>query len=385
MPWHEASAMSLRQEFVTVAQEREGHFAELCRRYGVSRKTGYKWLQRFGEQGPAGLADRSRRPQRSPTHTSAEVEQAVVRVRQRHPAWGARKIAHYLEQQCWLSADQIPSPSTLTAILRRQALLDSNESCKHHAWQRFEHAVPNALWQMDFKGPIPLRAGGGDRLHALTLLDDHSRFALGVRACLNEQTPTVQRELTEIFRRYGLPERMTMDNGSPWGDAADSPYTPLTVWLVRLGIQVSHSRPYHPQTQGKDERFHRTLQAEVLQYAQFVDQASCQQALDTWREVYNHERPHQALDYAVPASRYRPSAREFPEFLPPIEYSPGDQVRKVQAHGEFFFQGRVFQVSKAFRGFPIALRPTPQEGVWQVYFCQQNLNHIDLGPAACSP
>jgi transposase InsO family protein len=385
MPWHEVSAMSLRQEFVTFAQDSERPFAELCRRYGVSRKTGYKWQQRYREQGLAGLADQSRRPHHSPARTSPEVEQAVIAVRQAHPAWGARKIAHYLVQQGHGRVDRLPSASTITEILRRHALLDPSESIKHQAWQRFEHATPNALWQMDFKGDVRLHGASVPRLYPLTVLDDHSRFALGLRACLNQQTETVQHELTELFQRYGLPERMTMDNGSPWGDGAGSPYTPLTVWLLRLGIHISHSRPYHPQTQGKDERFHRTLQAELLRYAQFEDPLTCQSALDAWRQVYNHERPHQALDYAVPASRYRPSGRAFPEPLPPIVYGPEDRVRQVQDHGRFSFQGREFQVSRAFQGYPIALRPTPTEGVWEVYFCQQRLTWIDLRSAQCRP
>lgn len=147
----------------------------------------------------------------------------------------------------------------------------------------------------------------------------------------------------------------------------------MSVWLVRLGVQVSHSRPYHPQTQGKDERFHRTLQAEVLQYQQFRDIARCQQAFDAWRQVYNYERPHQASSFAVLASRYQPSPRTFPESLRPIEYSPEDQVRKVQDKGQVSFQGQLFQVSKAFRGYPLALRATRTDGVWDVCFCQQRL------------
>jgi transposase InsO family protein len=370
--------MSLREELVQFAQDSDCNFTVLCERYGITRKTGYKWLHRFLGEGRPGLADRSRRPRHSPVQTPADVEQVIVTVRHAHPVWGSRKLAHFMAQQGLLPPERIPSPSTITAILRRQGLLDPAETPKHQAWQRFEHATPNALWQMDFKGDVRVPGERLLRLHPLTVLDDHSRFALGLRACLNQQTATVQAELTEIFRRYGLPWRMTMDNGSPWGDDATHPYTPLTVWLVRLGIQVSHSRPYHPQTQGKDERFHRTLQAELLKEHPFADVLSCQASFDTWRQVYNHQRPHQALGYAVPASRYRPSARSFPEPLPVIEYGPDDQVRKVQQKGEFFFQGQVFQVGQAFKGYPIGLRPTLHDGEWEVYFCQQRLTCINL-------
>jgi transposase InsO family protein len=269
----------------------------------------------------------------------------------------------------------VPSPSTITAILRRHSRIDSAQSVKHTPWQRFEHAEPNQLWQMDFKGHFAMGEG---RCHPLTVLDDHSRFALGLAACGDERGKTVQGQLTSIFRRYGLPERMVMDNGGPWGHDGEHPYTPLTVWLLRLGIAVSHGRPYHPQTQGKDERFHRTLKAEVLQGSIFRDLDQCQQVFDRWRGVYNFERPHEALDLAVPSSRYRVSQRPFPEGLPPLEYGPEDQVRKVQAQGIIWMKGREYKVGKAFRGLPVALRPTDADGVWNVFFLTYNIAQIDL-------
>jgi len=376
MPWHEVSIMSQRDEFVALAQNAPCNLSQLCRRFGVSRKTAYKWLERFRADGAAGLRDQSRRPQHAPRHTPPATEQAIVAARQAHPAWGARKLWHFLLQQQRVAADDLPAPSTICAILGRHGLLNPAEALKHQPVQRFEHAAPNQLWQMDFKGDFRLRDTTQTRCFPLTVLDDHSRFALGLRACWDQRTPTVQAELSELFRRYGLPERMTMDNGSPWGDDGHQPYTRLTVWLLRLDIRVSHSRPYHPQTQGKDERFHRTLQAELLRDQAFADGVQCQHAFDTWRQMYNLERPHQALGYAVPAQRYQPSARPFPEALPAIEYGPTDQVRKVQAHGRFSFQGRTYHVSKAFRGYSVALRLIADDE-WQVYFCQHALGSIN--------
>ena len=198
-----------------------------------------------------------------------------------------------------------------------------------------------------------------------------------LRACRNETGQTVQAILKEIFRRYGLPERMLMDNGSPWGNDLDHPYTPLTVWLLRLGIRVCHGRPYHPQTQGKEERFHRTLQVEVLQSRSDWDHPSLQTRFDQWRQVYNHQRPHQALGMGVPASRYQISTRSFPEVLPSIDYGSDAIVRKVQDHGRISFHCRVFRLSKAFRGYPVALRPTLTDGVWEVYFCAHRIAQID--------
>ncbi len=270
----------------------------------------------------------------------------------------------------------LPSPSSVGRILRRHHRIHPEESVKHTPWQRFEHEAPNRLWQMEFKGYFTLQ--DGQRCHPLTVLDDHSRFALCLGACGNQQGLTVQAKLRQVFRRYGLPQRMPMDNGSPWCSDTEHPYTRLTVWLMRLGIRVSHSRPYHPQTQGKDERFHRTLNVEVLQGRQFRDIPHCQSHFDEWRDLYNQERPHQALSMAVPASRYRVSAVAFPEHLPDIEYGPDDQVRRVQQQGKLHFEGRTLKVSKAFVGQPVALRPTGCEGQYDVYFCYQKIAHFDL-------
>ncbi len=220
--------------------------------------------------------------------------------------------------------EQVPAASTITEILRRRDLLSELKGCQ--AFQRFERERPNELWQMDFKGHFGLGAGG--RCHPLTVLDDHSRYALVLQACGNEQGQTVQEQLRQAFRSYGLPQSMLMDNGSPWGDDRESPWTPLTVWMLRLGVRVIHGGPYHPQTQGKEERFHRTLVAEVLQGRVFRDLQECQARFDEWRVIYNYERPHEALDLAVPGSRYEPSGRSFPEQLPEREFSPTDVLRK---------------------------------------------------------
>ena len=376
MPWTEVSVMSQRLEFVSLAQREGNNMRELCRRFGVSPSTGYKWLRRFSDGGAAAMVDQPRRPHHSPQRTQLEVEQVVLAVRDAHPAWGARKL------RAWLLArghEHLPSPSTITAILQRQGRTDPVEGRKHKAWQRFEHEAPNQLWQMDFKGHFPLSTG---RCHPLTVLDDHSRFALGLEACPDETAKTVQQRLTTIFRCYGLPDRMVMDNGSPWGSDEDHHYTPLTVWLLRLGIAVSHGRPYHPQTQGKDERFHRTLKAEVLQGRTFVDLTQCQRTFDPWRTLYNLERPHEALGMAVPASRYQVSSRSFPETLPPVEYGPDDLVRRAGDRGRISVFGRDFKVGRAFKGLPVALRPTADDGTFNVFFMTYNIAQINLSQGA---
>src|SRR3984893_8234164 len=259
MPWKDVSIMSQREEFILLALHDGANVRQLCRRFSISAKTAYKWLARYAAGGTEALADHSRRPRTTPGQTSAEVEAAVLAVREQHPAWGGRKIRARLQT---LGEADVPAASTITAILRRHGLIDPDEAAQHRAFERFEHAAPNDLWQMDFKGHVAM--ADGRRCHPLTVLDDHSRYAVGLRACADERGPTVQEELTKLFRVYGLPRRMLMDNGSPWGDEGGQPYTAFTVWLLRLDVAVSHGRPYHPQTQGKDERFHRTLRAEVL-------------------------------------------------------------------------------------------------------------------------
>jgi len=367
MPWKETSTMSLRLEFVQLATQEGANIRLLCRRFGVSAKTAYKWLHRYQHGGREALDNHSRRPKHSPKRTSFEMEQKVIELRTAHSAWGGRKLHARLLA---LGYTDVPSVSTVSAILNRYGLIDPLEASKHQAWQRFEAQAPNILWQMDFKGHFQMLNG---RCHPLTVLDDCSRYNLGLYACADETIPTVQEHLTTIFRRYGLPGRILVDNGSPWES-----HTSLTVWLIRLAVGISHSSPSHPQTLGKDERFHRTLKAEVINGQSLHSLQHCQKAFDSWRIVYNYDRPHEALGMATPASRYRPSSLQFPETLPPIEYSPGDLVRKVQGKGEIYFKNRVFTISRAFRGYPVALRPTLTDGAFDVFFCSQKIDRINL-------
>jgi transposase InsO family protein len=377
MPWQEASVMSLRVEFVMLATRPGANKRELCRRYGISPKTGYKWLKRHGVAGEGGLVDVSRRPQRSPSRTGVQLEQSILALRDEHPLWGARKLRKVLEVQGYIG---LPSPSTIQAILLRNGRISAEESRKHQPFTRFEHKQPNALWQMDFKGHFALSQG---RCHPLTVLDDHSRFNLCLRACSDERTATVQQALIDTFRRYGMPQRIAVDNGAPWGDTSEHRYTALCVWLIQLNVRVSHSRPYHPQTLGKDERFHGTLDRELISRRSFATLQEAQSAFDPWRECYNLKRPHESLDMQTPATRYQSSTRSFPEHLPAVEYPTGETVRKVQAGGQLCYQGRVLKVSKAFRGQPVALRPSAEhEALVEVFFCHQRIAKFDLKEAS---
>lgn len=372
MPWKEASVVSLRKEFVGLAIN-GSNIARLSQYFGVSRTTAYKWLKRYGLEGESGLSDRSRRPLQSPTRTDKSIEEEIKAVRKEHAAWGGRKIKRYLENG---GSKHIPAASTITQILRRSGLINPEESVKHAALVRFQRSEANDLWQMDFKGHIPCPEG---RCHPLTVLDDYSRYAVTLKACLNERGETVQACLKETFRRYGLPNQMVMDNGSPWGFDLGNPYTYLTVWLIRIGVLISHSRPRHPQTLGKDERFHRTLKAELLGDSIPWKNKESQKRFDQWRFMYNHHRPHEALNMNVPANRYVVSKRPYREELQSIEYAPGDIVRKVQQNGILHFKGREFRLPKAFIGFSIALRPRAQsDGIFDAYFIRQPIAVIKL-------
>ena len=364
--------MSLRLEFVTLAAAPEANIRELCRRFHLSSRTAYKWIARYVQGGAPALANRSRRPRRQPRLTGRFMTAQILKMRRQHPAWGGVKIRARLLRLGHLS---VPAASTITEILRRYGLLDPALCAQRRPFKRFVHAAPNDLWQLDFKGHFALEKG---RCHPLTAVDDHSRYALLVEPCANEQGSTVQAHLHQAFERCGLPWRILSDNGAPWGcSGGPDSYTTLGVWLMRLGVQLIHGRPVHPQTQGKEERFNRTLKAELLCRQDWRDLEQCQRAFAQWRTIYNHERPHQAIGLKTPAQLYCPSPRALPNELPPIEYSPGDIVKNVKSKGEITYANQFYYVGRAFSGLPIALRPTSQDGWWDIYFCQQKIGRID--------
>lgn len=363
--------MDQRREFVALGSHERANISELCRRFGISRQTGYKWLGRFAGK-EEDLADRSRRPMSQPTRTSVGVEAAVLAVRDAHPAWGARKIARCLER------DGIapPAVSTVHAILKRHGRIEPS-SRMSRSYGRFEKPAANLMWQMDFKGRVQMSAGSW--CHPLTVIDDHSRYALCLQACKDERRTTVKPLLEKAFRLYGLPNALYVDNGSPWGNRTPGQWTALRVWLLKLGIEVIHSRPYHPQGRGKIERFHRSLKAEVFQTCPFADLAQVQKRFDQWRTIYNTERPHDALDMGVPADRYQPSHRAMPKTLPQVEYSSQDIVRKVGTTKSYVsFKGRLWPVPQAFQGERVAIRPRKQEGLHGVFFGATQIATIDL-------
>lgn len=366
--------MSQRQEFVLLARQPGAVFTRLCARYGISTKTGYKWCKRFVEGGAQALADRSRRPRSSPRRTCGQLEDQVVCL-YRETTWGGRKLRRRLQD---LGQEHVPAASTCTEILRRHGCLSQSQSERPGAFQRFERAASNELWQMDFKGHFATQAGA--RCHPLTVLDDHSRFNVVLEPAGDQTGKTVRRILTSAFATYGLPEAILCDNGEPWGAAEPvCPYTTLGVWLLELGVRVLHGRPYHPQTQGKDERFHKTLDRELISRHTWRDLAHCAERFPPYRHRYNCERPHDSLHGDTPVQHYRPSPRNLPAALTPIEYPAGTQAHIVRSKGMITFDGQTWYVGRAFAGKPIGLRACPQtDGLWQVWYAHQQLGQIDL-------
>lgn len=370
MPWKEQSIMDTREEFCLLALAEGSNVRELCRRFGISPTTGYTWMRRYQTEGRRGLADRSRQPQSSPWQSDAATEAAVCALRQEHPRWGGRKLQAVLRRR---GQSPLPSPSTITAILRRHGL--PAVCSQHRPVTRFCAPYPNDLWQMDYKGHFALATSG--RCHPFTVLDDASRFNLAVRALRNEQHATVQTELTTLFCRYGLPNRILCDNGAPWGNPRGGQYTALGLWLLHLDVQVIHGRPFHPQTQGKEERFHRTLETELLATRTFGSLEQAQRAFDAWRRTYNHERPHEAVGLRPPVTGYQPSRRAYPAHLPAITYPPGTLVCTVNSKGELRLDGRGYFVGDALYGYPLGLRPTQDPAIVDVLFRHYPVARID--------
>jgi transposase InsO family protein len=363
MPWKEATVMSQKEQFIENALKKDRPFKELCAEFKISRETGYKLLNRYEKEGLKGLESKSRAPRHSPLKTPRELEEKILKIRVNYPTWGGRKIYSFLLKE---GVKDLPAPSTISDILKRNGYISKEESLKRQALGRFEREHANELWQMDFKGKFQLATK--QSCFPLTIIDDHSRFSPCIKACANEQYLTVKERLLEVFEQYGLPKQFNVDNGNPWGNSQLFKHTKLTVWLMRLGIKVTHSRPRHPQTNGKLERFHRTLKKDVLSQHVITDFAHAQLLFDEWREIYNYQRPHQAINMLVPANRYKPSQRSMPSTLEPIEYNDDALVRKVRGNGHVSYNGNEYHVGEAFAGNQVELKLNPLGEEFDIYF-----------------
>jgi transposase InsO family protein len=345
MVWKATSVMEERIKFIVRALNGDFNFSGLCEEFGVSRSTGYRWLNRYRDCGNIiEVKELSRRPHHSPTKTSTEHEERIKALRLAH-GWGARKL------QVLLAQEGIVLPSiTINRILKRQGLVGS-ETCHRPALRRFERACPNELWQMDFKGDYALRSG---RCYPLSILDDHSRFAVGLYALADQKGESVNCCLVDTFGRYGTPEAMLMDHGSPWWSTTNGyGLTWLAVSLIKQGIRLYKSGIRHPQTQGKVERFHRTLKDSIRHVGQVSNCGNpktiseWEKALERFCKEYNYKRPHEALEMAVPADRYKSSPRSYNPNPAEWDYPQGTIVRRLNTQGSLDYKGGRYFVCEA--------------------------------------
>lgn len=357
-----------RIRFAVLAERGEQPLAALCREFGICRETGYKWWRRYQAAGVAGLQERSRRPHHSLQRTPHGIEQRVVELRRRTPDWGARKLRVALAQQ----GVDLPV-ITIHRILLRHGLVAA-EDRRRPALQRFERERPNELWQMDFKGvPAAWPMAG---LTPLSLLDDHSRYLVGLRAHPQTTTRAVRATLEELFASSGLPEQMLMDHGVPWWNMQGAGWTRLSVWLMQQGIELRFSGYRHPQTQGKVERFHGSLQRALRFRGRPRRRQDWQRWLDAFREQYNQQRPHEALEMQTPASRWRPSPLRFQPRPPRWEYPAGSWVRRVGVNGALWLDQQRWEISRALAHEWVALERVGERIL--VRYCRTTVREIDL-------
>ncbi len=358
MPWERRTVKEQRQEFVEAAQSCR-NFSALCREYGISRATGYKWLIRSvdGED----LTDRSRRPHNSPKRISPETESQILEIRSENPGWGARRIHCIMERR---GCEELPCVKTVNNVLKRNGCISEEESLKCKPFTRFEKATCNDMWQTDFKGEF--KTEDGHYCYPLDILDDHSRFAIKIEA--SDTTANVVIPcFRAAFREYGLPRAVLSDNGAQFAGFRRG-YTQFEKWLMCLDIVPVHGRIKHPQTQGKIERFHRSMKSEFLKYNSFADADDANRGFQLWREKYNYERPHEALGMKTPGSVYMPSDRQLPDRIRPWEYSGTHHVIKVNSWGYVRFDKFQVYLSETMIDEHVEFRPSPDGSSFWVCF-----------------
>ena len=364
MGWKTLEVREQRVKFVVRALGGRDPLSQLCSEFGISRRTGYKWITRYREGGVEAIAERSRRPLHSPTRTVSELEAQVVALRKVYPDWGARKLAVLLGRQ----GVELP-PSTVHRILLRYGLV--RDADRHvPATTRFERDHPNELWQMDFKGPKKWPKSST----ALSVIDDHSRYVVALEATARPEGRLVQRHLIQAFEECGLPEAMLMDHGIPWWQAQSfAGATYLSLWLIRQGIALHFSGIRHPQTQGKVERFHGSMERALD--CRGVPATDHQLWLDAFRREHNHIRPHEALQMQTPASRWRPSPRSYNPNPPAWQYPEDAWTLKIDNHGTIDIHEQPYRISKALIGERVRVLPVEQR--FLVYYCNTLVREID--------
>lgn len=349
MPWECRTVEDQRKEFAQAAMNCS-NFSALCREFGIDRHTGYKWAGRYAACEP--LTDRSRRPHTSPSKTPEEIEQLILAVRADNPGWGARTIHEVLTQQGHCN---LPCVKTVNNILNRNGCISREESLKRQPFTRFEKEQCNVMWQTDFKGEFKM--GDSKYCYPLTILDDHSRYSLKIAPRLSTANVVIP-VFTEVFQEYGLPDSILSDNGAQFAGFRKG-YTQFERWLMDLDILPIHGRIKHPQTQGKIERFHRTMKQELLNHTIIADIEDAKIKFCIWRDKYNNIRPHEALGMKTPGKIYVPSQRQYPEKVEKFEYGGEHHVIKVNSWGYVRFAHHQIYLSETMANQHIEFRPGP--------------------------
>lgn len=371
--------MKLREEFVLLALEPSACMAKLCRRYGISRQNGYKWMRRYREEGVEGLRDRSRRPIGSVVQVSGEIVLQVLELRQER-GWGPKKLHELLRRKRRGKGQTVPSIRTIARIIARGGFVKKRKRLTVPPGRATEAPAPlveapNDLWTVDFKGWW--RAENAERCEPLTVRDAHSRYVLQAALLESTATSAVRPEFQRLFERYGIPKAILSDNGSPFAcTTAPCALTELSAWWVSLGIQVLHSRPGCPQDNGGHERVH--LDMLPLQGAAAPSRQAQQALCDEWRREFNHVRPHEALAMKTPAQVYRPKNRRPLPKLATHPYPHGAVMRRVLSNGHFWWKGRSFFLSRSLRGHSIALVRLPDNHRATILFHHMALGELDL-------
>jgi putative transposase len=373
MPWSHTSPMDQKTPFIADYLRDRLSITELCQLYHISRKTGYKWIDRYLKYGPAGLDERSRRPNACPRRTPDAVVAAIIEARRHHPTWGAKKLLAILTkhhpQWPW------PARSTVCEILSRNGLVPRKRRRRligHPGKPATSMSAPNQLWTADFKGHF--KTGNGRYCYPLTVADGYSRFLLACQALPSTAVHEAKPVFTRVFQEFGLPSRIRTDNGVPFATNSLARLSQLSAWWVRLGILPEFIQPGHPQQNGRHERMHRTLKAETTR-PPAANRRAQQQRFNRFREEFNHQRPHEALDMQTPAALYEPSPRPMPSKLPPLEYPDRFEVRYVSANGGIRWNRRWVNVSIACAGEYVGLEEI-DDGVWNVYFGPLKLGRL---------
>ena len=376
MPWKEVHVLDERLKFINLCLEKKHPLAEICREFGISRPTAYKFLQRYNDEGPAGLHDKPRAPHAHPNSVSPDIEEQILKAKTAYPTWGPRKLRAWLQKKyqacCW------PAPSTIGEILKRNGLTRKSrlrrKASPSSALTRPDG--PNSVWTVDFKGWF--RTKDGKKCHPLTIIDAHSRYIIRCQALSREDTDSAMPVFVGAFLEFGLPAVIRSDNGPPFASVAAGGFSRLSLWFLKMGIVPERIKPGHPEENGSHENMHRFLKADIIVNSPSENLHGQQRNFDRFVREYNEERPHEALGYKTPSELYVPSSYRFPLAAPKFTYSKEYTLRSVHKDGSIRWKRKDIYISEVFRRETVGLLPI-HDCYWKVYMGPVVVGVLDEG------